>query len=102
MKSRFVAPGGPRYRHPDIRPEAPGSCKEIGMTATQTTQDVTQANEPSALRPFHVEFPQAALDDLKQRISSTQWPERELVADASQGVQLATMQQLADYWVAKH
>ncbi len=72
------------------------------MTATQTTQDVTQANEPSALRPFHVEFPQAALDDLKQRVSSTQWPERELVADASQGVQLATMQQLADYWVAEH
>ena len=51
-----------------------------------------------AIRPFHVNIPQAALDDLHQRVLATRWPERETVADASQGVQLATMKQLADYW----
>ncbi len=51
-----------------------------------------------AIRPFHINIPQAALDDLHQRVLATRWPERETVADASQGVQLATMKQLADYW----
>jgi pimeloyl-ACP methyl ester carboxylesterase len=52
----------------------------------------------TAIRPFHFEAPQADLTDLRQRIKSTKWPEREQVADASQGVQLATVQQLAQYW----
>ena len=51
-----------------------------------------------AIRPFHINIPQAALDDLHQRVLATRWPEHETVADASQGVQLATMKQLADYW----
>ena len=59
-------------------------------TATETTAD--------AVRPFHVNFPQAALDDLRRRIVATRWPEQEPVTDASQGVQLATMQKLARYW----
>jgi pimeloyl-ACP methyl ester carboxylesterase len=42
--------------------------------------------------------PQAALDDLRRRIAATRWPEKETVADQSQGVQLATMQKLASYW----
>ena len=52
----------------------------------------------TAIRPFQFEAPQADLADLRKRISATKWPERELVMDASQGVQLATMQKLAEYW----
>lgn len=55
------------------------------------------SGEP-AIRPFHVDVPQAELDDLRRRIQATKWPERETVADTSQGVQLATLQKLAGYW----
>ena len=50
------------------------------------------------IRPFHVDVPQEALDDLRRRIAATRWPERETVADETQGVQLATMQELVRYW----
>src|SRR6202790_2610025 len=56
----------------------------------------------TTLRPFHFEAPQADLADLRKRISATKWPEREQVTDASQGVQLATMQKLAQYWANEH
>jgi pimeloyl-ACP methyl ester carboxylesterase len=56
------------------------------------------AADGTAIRPFHVNFPEAELTDLRRRINATKWPERELVSDASQGVQLATMQKLARYW----
>jgi pimeloyl-ACP methyl ester carboxylesterase len=55
-----------------------------------------------AIRPFHVSFPDAALADLKRRIVATRWPERETVADQSQGVQLATVQALARYWATDY
>jgi len=51
-----------------------------------------------AVRPFQVEFSDEALADLKRRIVGTRWPPKEVVADASQGVQLATMQKLAQAW----
>jgi hypothetical protein len=54
-------------------------------------------NEPE-IRPFHVEFPEAELADLRRRIAATRWPERETVSDDSQGVRLALMQDLARYW----
>ena len=54
--------------------------------------------EDKAIRPFHFKAPDAALVDLKRRIAATRWPEKETVTDASQGVQLATMKKLADYW----
>jgi len=53
---------------------------------------------PGAIRPFHVNIPEEALVDLKRRIRTTRWPDKETVADASQGVRLATMRKLADYW----
>ena len=56
------------------------------------------AGRPDAIRPFHINFPDADLADLRRRVLATRWPEREQVADASQGVQLATMQKLARYW----
>jgi pimeloyl-ACP methyl ester carboxylesterase len=52
----------------------------------------------TAIRPVAVDIPQAALDDLRRRIAATRWPEKETVADQSQGVQLATTQELARYW----
>jgi pimeloyl-ACP methyl ester carboxylesterase len=56
------------------------------------------AETATEIRPFHVDVPEEALDDLRRRIASTRWPERETVADQSQGVQLATMQELIRYW----
>ena len=51
-----------------------------------------------AIRPFRINVPDEALVDLRRRIRTTRWPERETVADESQGVQLATIQELARYW----
>jgi pimeloyl-ACP methyl ester carboxylesterase len=52
----------------------------------------------SSIRPFKVNVPQRALDDLRQRIAATRWPDRETVTDSSQGVQLAQLQALVKYW----
>src|SRR6476661_10439836 len=54
------------------------------------------------IRPFHVEIPDEQIDDLRRRISATRWPSKELVADRSQGVQLATLQKLARYWATDY
>src|SRR5215510_10089774 len=54
------------------------------------------------IRPFHVNVPVSELIELRRRINATQWPERETVPDASQGVQLATMQALARYWATDY
>jgi pimeloyl-ACP methyl ester carboxylesterase len=56
----------------------------------------------TTVRPFRIDFPEEALEDLRRRISATRWPERETVADDSQGVPLAMMQDLARYWSEKH
>jgi pimeloyl-ACP methyl ester carboxylesterase len=50
------------------------------------------------IRPFHVEIPEEQIAELRRRIATTRWPSKELVEDRSQGVQLATMQELARYW----
>src|SRR5436190_2834429 len=69
------------------------------MTQTSATQQRSErAVDKNALRPFHVNVPEAELTDLRRRVLATRWPERETVTDASQGVQLATMQALARYW----
>ena len=56
----------------------------------------------TAIRPFTIEFPDADLEDLRARIAATRWPEKEGVDDASQGVQLATIQAVARYWETEH
>jgi pimeloyl-ACP methyl ester carboxylesterase len=55
-----------------------------------------------AIRPFTIEFPQDAVDDMRRRIAATRWPERETVDDDSQGVPLAMMQELAGYWATDY
>ena len=54
------------------------------------------------IRPFRVDMPDEAIADLRRRVAATRWPAKELVADRSQGVQLATVQELARYWTADY
>jgi pimeloyl-ACP methyl ester carboxylesterase len=54
--------------------------------------------DSNAIRPFHVNIPQKEIDDLRKQILATRWPDKETVADASQGVQLATARALVSYW----
>jgi pimeloyl-ACP methyl ester carboxylesterase len=65
------------------------------MTQTSAIQ---QPSNKDVIRPFQVIFPEEGLTELRRRINSTKWPEKEPVTDASQGVQLATIQKLASYW----
>jgi pimeloyl-ACP methyl ester carboxylesterase len=67
-----------------------------------TQPGADQAADNTAIRPFHVKFPEAQLIDLRRRINATKWPEREQVTDDSQGVQLDTMQKLARYWATDY
>ena len=72
----------------------------MAMAAVAAFSPVTAA-QPSAtdaIRPFTVQVPQAALDDLRRRIAATRWPDRETAADEAQGAQLAKLQALARYW----
>ena len=64
---------------------------------------MTQATtSQTSIRPFQISIPQEDLDDLRRRISATRLPHKELVADRSQGVQLATIQELARYWTTDY
>ena len=54
------------------------------------------------IRSFHIEIPEEQIDDLRRRIVATRWPTKELVSDRSQGVQLATLQELARYWTTEY
>jgi pimeloyl-ACP methyl ester carboxylesterase len=56
----------------------------------------------TAIRPFTIEIPDADLEDLRARIAATRWPEKENVDDASQGVELATIQAVARYWAEEY
>jgi pimeloyl-ACP methyl ester carboxylesterase len=60
------------------------------------------SGEEAAVRPFRIDVPEAELVELRRRIADTQWPEKEPVADDSQGVKLATMQELARYWATDY
>ena len=67
-------------------------------TAPAATAAVAAPAADTSIRPVQVHATDAQLADLKRRIAATNWPDRETVSDTSQGVQLATMQKLADYW----
>jgi pimeloyl-ACP methyl ester carboxylesterase len=75
------------------------------LAATQLNSPAPKEGNMSditAIRPFTVGFPEAELTELRRRVKMTKWPERELVPDVSQGVQLATMRSLAEYWATQH
>ena len=65
-------------------------------------EHVAAAADSDAMRSFHINFPEEQLVELRRRINATQWPERETVTDESQGVRLATMQELARYWATDY
>jgi pimeloyl-ACP methyl ester carboxylesterase len=70
--------------------------------ASATQERSEQAADKAVIRPFQVNVPEAELTELRKRIQATKWPVREPVADASQGVQLATLQKLAHYWATEY
>ena len=80
----------------------PGST----LAMLQTTQSQAKEDEPmtdaTAIRPFHISFPETDLTELRRRVKLTRWPDREQVADATQGVQLATMKKLAQHWATEY
>jgi len=66
------------------------------------TVTIENAQEATVIRPFTFEATEAELEDLRARITATRWPARETVEDQSQGVQLATIQALAQYWASEY
>jgi pimeloyl-ACP methyl ester carboxylesterase len=75
------------------------TIKQNETKMTQATKEQSPApTEDESIRPFRINISEEALTDLHRRIAATKWPERETVADATQGVQLATMRELARYW----
>jgi pimeloyl-ACP methyl ester carboxylesterase len=77
---------------------ASAAAAAVSLLPAGSTGTAKAATEDSAIRPFTYHAPQAELDELRRRIAATRLPEKETVADASQGVQLATVQALAQYW----
>ncbi|SIT47684.1 putative epoxide hydrolase [Paraburkholderia piptadeniae] len=104
----------------DIPPQTLSRRRFVGVAAAtvaaaslsrlafaETNQVITEVAQPkggdkTAIRPLRVHVPESQLVDLRRRIKATRWPERETVTDASQGVQLATMQKLARYWSTEY
>ena len=82
--------------------EASSSAANTLASTTSATEQQPARSDEAAVRPFRVAIPQAALDDLRKRLLATRWPTKELVEDRSQGVQLATMRELARYWSTEH
>src|ERR671913_134711 len=71
---------------------SPPNCAQTIAPAARS------ASEDRSIRPFKVQMSQAALDDMRRRINATRWPDKETVADRSQGTQLAKLQELVRYW----
>jgi pimeloyl-ACP methyl ester carboxylesterase len=74
------------------------STTNADATSGETSVIGAAATGDTSIRPFQFNASDDDLADLKRRVAATRWPERETVADATQGVQLATIQKLADYW----
>jgi len=83
-----------------LAPTQPSPTQAPAAEPTQTI--ILGGADDTAIRPFSFHASDEELADLKRRIAATRWPSRELVDDASQGVQLATIQKLADYWLNQH
>ena len=84
---------------------AASACAPAALTPVASAPvEVTAANtaDDAKIRPFQYHATDEALADLRRRIAATKWPSQELVADDSQGVQLATMRELARYWQTEY
>jgi pimeloyl-ACP methyl ester carboxylesterase len=85
-----------------LLPAQPASAGGLSPATVDAAPAPAKPSGDTSIRPFQYHAPQEALDDLRRRIGATRWPERETVNDASQGVQLATIQALARYWGTEH
>jgi pimeloyl-ACP methyl ester carboxylesterase len=70
--------------------------------STKSEDQLIRLEDDETIRPFTVNVAQDAIDDLRKRLTMTRWPEKETVADGTQGVQLATMQELVRYWATEY
>src|SRR5438045_2589427 len=91
-----------RSRALAARSDADAAAHPVQGKGANTMSTPAQSADDTTIRPFPIDVPQADLDELRARIAATRWPERETVADQSQGVQLATMQALARYWATEY
>jgi pimeloyl-ACP methyl ester carboxylesterase len=99
--SQTTIPSGPAPT-PTLEPAAePKHVSIVEQTIIGVAPGADRSGD-TAIRPFRFRASDEELADLKRRVEQTRWPERELVNDASQGVQLATIQKLADYWANQH
>jgi pimeloyl-ACP methyl ester carboxylesterase len=87
---------------PQSGTQSPSSKQTGAASGAKATTQPRAAPEGTSIRPFRYTAPQAALDELRKRVLATRWPEKELVNDQSQGVQLATIQNLARYWATDY
>jgi pimeloyl-ACP methyl ester carboxylesterase len=78
------------------------TTKEEDSMMGATQQGSKQTADKTAIRPFQIKVPETDLTELRRRIKATRYPERETVADDTQGVQLATIQKLARYWATEY
>jgi pimeloyl-ACP methyl ester carboxylesterase len=82
-----------------LMPMASALAQQPAQTGAQATKAAkVLAGESDSIRPFRVRVPQKAVDDLRRRLAATRWPDRETVADRSQGAQLALLRELVQYW----
>ena len=108
----FLAPSGPALGQQTAETSAQAQdaikarAAETTMSQKATTRNQLTAvpletvtkNAAAAIRPFRITIPKTALVDLRRRIAATRWPDKETVTDQSQGVQLAKLQPLVEYW----
>jgi pimeloyl-ACP methyl ester carboxylesterase len=98
--ARATAAKGRSPTEADSTSEQKETRKESAMSRESMTTEPD--GTAATIRPFTVSVPEKALVDLRQRIAATRWPDKELVTDRSQGVELATVQKLARHWAAEY
>jgi pimeloyl-ACP methyl ester carboxylesterase len=86
----------------DARSGSPNVGSPARQVQARAQEGAQGSSGADAIKPFRVHFPDEALADLKRRIAATRWPDKEIVTDQSQGVQLATVQKLARYWATDY
>jgi hypothetical protein len=91
--ARFSSP----TRHGLLAASAAAVSVGLFLFAASSYAQTTPTGD-TTIRPFKIQVPQAALDDLRRRIAATRWPDKETVDDRSEGAQLAKLQELVQYW----
>jgi hypothetical protein len=92
----------PRLRSHFTSDETRGPIVEGDERGQAMMSDTTSASAETEVRPFRIDVPEREIEELRRRIDATRWPTKELVADRSQGVQLAVAQELARYWSSEY